>query len=112
LSFYYLIENESVIAQLLLFAGYTYGPLLGLFLLGIFTKIRLRDQWVPYICLAAPILTFYIAATSKAKFGFDFGFFVLALNGALSGMLLWLSGLGLPVNQSTTPSKTTTESSK
>lgn len=112
MSFYYLIENESVIAQLLLFAGYTYGPLLGLFLLGIFTKIRLRDQWVPYICLAAPILTFYIAATSIAKFGFDFGFFVLALNGALSGMLLWLSGLGLPVNQSTTPSKTTTESSK
>mgnify|MGYP001334397964 CR=1 FL=1 len=109
--FYYLIKNESVIAQLLLFAGYTYGPLLGLFLLGIFTNRPLRDQLVPIICVLTPILTYGIASVCKTYFGFDFGFFVLALNGALSALFLWFSGIGLPMYQGTSPGKSTTKSS-
>lgn len=109
--FYYLIKNESVIAQLLLFAGYTYGPLLGLFLLGIFSKRSLRDRYAPIICIATPILTYGISMWCKSHFGFDFGFFVLALNGALSALLLWLSGVGLPMYQGTPPGESTTKSS-
>ena len=109
--FYYVIKNESVIAQLLLFAGYTYGPLLGLFLLGIFSKRTLRDKYAPIICIVTPVLTYCIATLSKTNFGFDFGFFVLALNGALSLILLWFSGIGLPVYQSAPPGKTTAKSS-
>lgn len=109
--FYYVIKNESVIAQLLLFAGYTYGPLLGLFLLGIFSKRSLRDTYAPIICIATPILTYVIATLSKTHFGFDFGFFVLALNGALSALFLWFSGIGLPMYQGTSPGESTTKSS-
>ena len=110
--FYYIIRDESVIAQLLLFAGYTYGPLLGLFLLGIFSKLQIRDALAPYICIAAPIITYGITAFCKTTFGFDFGFFVLALNGTISALLLWISGIGLPMYQRTSPSKSTSKSGK
>ena len=109
--FYYLIKDESVIAQLLLFAGYTYGPLLGLFLLGIFSKHAIRDRYAPLICIATPMLTYGIATLCKSHFGFDFGFFVLALNGALSALFLWLSGVGLPMYQGTSPSESATKGS-
>ena len=108
--FYYIVRDESVIAQLLLFAGYTYGPLLGLFLLGIFSKTQLRDGLVPYICVVAPVLSYVITALCKTTFGFDFGFFVLALNGAISAILLWISGIGLPIYQRTSPSESTSKS--
>lgn len=108
--FYYLIKNESVIAQLLLFAGYTYGPLLGLFLFGICSKRQIRDIFAPLICIIAPILSYCIAIRSKTHFGFDFGFFVLALNGAISGLLLWISSIGLPMYQGTSPSESATKS--
>ena len=110
--FYYIVRDESVIAQLLLFAGYTYGPLLGLFLLGIFSKTQLRDGLVPYICVVAPVLSYVITALCKTTFGFDFGFFVLALNGAISALLLWISGIGLPMYQRTSPSESTSKSGK
>ena len=109
--FYYLVKNESVIAQLLLFAGYTYGPLLGLYLLGIFSKYAIRDSHAPLICVATPILTYGIATLCKTHFGFDFGFFVLALNGALSALFLWFSGVGLPMYQGTSPSESTSKGS-
>lgn len=108
--FYYLIKNQSVIEQLLLFAGYTYGPLLGLFLLGISSKRQIRDKWAPLICIATPLITYFIAMQCKLYFNFDFGFFVLALNGGLSILFLWVSGLGLPMYQDTTPSKSTAKS--
>lgn len=108
--FYYLIKNESVIAQLLLFAGYTYGPLLGLFLFGIVSKRQIRDKFAPLICVIVPILGYYIATMSKVRFGFDFGFFVLALNGSLALILLWFSSFKLPMYEGASPSKTTTKS--
>ena len=110
--FYYIVRDESVIAQLLLFAGYTYGPLLGLFLLGIFSKKQIRDGLAPYICVVAPVLSYGITVFCKATFGFDFGFFVLALNGAISALLLWISGVGLPMYQRTSPSESTSKSGK
>jgi Na+/proline symporter len=108
--FYYFIRDESVIAQLLLFAGYTYGPLLGLFLLGIFSNLQVRDGLVPCIALLAPVLSYGIAVLFKTTFGFDFGFFVLALNGTISALLLWFSGIGLPMYKRTSPSESTAES--
>lgn len=110
--FYYQIRDESVIKQLLLFAGYTYGPLLGLFLLGIFSNRNIKDKWVPLICISSPLLSYFISTTAKELYGFDFGFFVLALNGLLTLVMLYLSGIGLPVYQGTSPSKSTTKSSQ
>jgi Na+/proline symporter len=112
LLFYYFIRDESVIAQLLLFAGYTYGPLLALFLLGIFSNLQIRDGLVPYLCIAAPTISYGVAVLCKTNLGFEFGFFVLALNGAISALLLWVSGIGLPMYQRTSPSESTAKSGK
>lgn len=84
ISFNYLIADESVIAKLFVFAGYTYGPLLGIYTLGIMTRWNLKDKWVPVVAVISPLLGYFISLYLKKKFGFDFGFFILALNGGLS----------------------------
>ena len=84
LIFKYFIADASVIAKIFQFAGYTYGPLLGLYAFGLFTKLNVKDKLVPYICVIAPVLTYLISTYSKNNLGFDFGFFVLILNGALT----------------------------
>ncbi|KGL63959.1 sodium:solute symporter [Polaribacter sp. Hel1_85] len=90
LIFKYFIADASVIAKIFTFAGYTYGPLLGLYAFGMFTKLKVKDKVVPFICLIAPILTYVISFYSKEKLGFDFGFFVLVLNGFLTFISLYL----------------------
>ncbi|MFK8060968.1 MAG: sodium:solute symporter, partial [Polaribacter sp.] len=90
LIFKYFIADESVIANIFKAAGYTYGPLLGLYAFGLFTKLKVKDKMVPIICLIAPILTFIISYQSLYLFSFDFGFFVLVLNGFLTFLGLYL----------------------
>ena len=91
LIFKYFIADASVIAKIFTFAGYTYGPLLGLYAFGLFTKLNVKDRAVPFICLLAPVATYFISFYSKEQLGFDFGFFVLVLNGFLTftGLLLF-----------------------
>ena len=60
LVFKYFIADESVIAKIFTFANYTYGPLLGLYAFGLFTKLKVKDKMVPFICLASPFLTFSV----------------------------------------------------
>ncbi|MCG8183480.1 sodium:solute symporter [Tenacibaculum piscium] len=90
LVFKYFIADASVIAKIFQFAGYTYGPLLGLYAFGLFTKLTIKDKLVPIICIVSPIFTFLISYFSKTLFNFDFGFFVLVLNGLLTffGLLM------------------------
>ncbi|CAI8372170.1 MAG: Sodium/glucose cotransporter [Polaribacter sejongensis] len=90
LIFKYFIADTSVIAKIFTFAGYTYGSLLGLYAFGLFTKLKVKDKMVPAICIIAPILTLIISYYSKEKLGFDFGFFVLVLNGFLTFVGLYL----------------------
>lgn len=88
--FKYAIKDESVIAKLLLFAGYTYGPLLGLFAFGLFTKWQVKDKWVPVLAILSPILSYIISVNSLKWLGFEFGYFILILNGLLTflGLIL------------------------
>ena len=98
---FHWIGNDSVIAQVFTFAGYTYGPLLGLYGFGMLTKLRVRDKLVPIICLASPLLTYLINVNSEALlFGYKFGFELLILNGAVTfvGLLLISKGLKVPTN--------------
>ncbi|MGJ8592362.1 MAG: sodium:solute symporter [Aquaticitalea sp.] len=90
IAFKYIIKDESVIAKLFVFAGYTYGPLLGLYAFGLFTKLNVRDVMVPIIAILSPILSYIISVNSLKWFGFEFGFFILILNGLLTfiGLLL------------------------
>ncbi|MFY0627021.1 MAG: sodium:solute symporter [Reichenbachiella sp.] len=85
------INDDSVINSLFRVAGYTYGPLLGLYTFGLFTKVNVKDQWVPFVCIASPILTYIINANSELLLGgYKFGFELLLLNGLLTfiGLLL------------------------
>ena len=84
IGFKYIIADESVIAKLFVFAGYTYGPLLGLYAFGLFTKWNVRDKIVPAICVAAPILAYVISELTLTYLNFEFGFFILILNGLLT----------------------------
>jgi Na+/proline symporter len=78
-------NSQSLIATVLQVAGYTYGPLLGLYSFGLYTRRQVRDRYVPAISLVAPILTYIISANSAAWFnGYQFGFEVLILNGLLT----------------------------
>ncbi len=80
-----IINNESVISSLFKAAGYTYGPLLGLYAFGLSLKRKVRDNLVPIICLASPVICYCINLYSKEILnGYQFGFEVLILNGALT----------------------------
>ena len=85
------INDDSVINSIFRAAGYTYGPLLGLFSFGMLTKKQVKDRWVLAICLIAPILSYVVDANAATWFnGFRFGFSILIFNGLLTfiGLLL------------------------
>lgn len=88
------LGNTAVINQLFKAAGYTYGPLLGLFSFGILTKRNIKagmGKWLVVICLASPLLSYLLNLYSAQLFyGFTFGFLILALNGLLTFVGLWL----------------------
>ncbi|MDE1193250.1 MAG: sodium:solute symporter [Arachidicoccus sp.] len=86
-----IINNNSMIGIILKLAGYTYGPLLGLFAFGIFSKRKIKDKLVPYVCFAAPIVC-YILDTYQGKiFGeFQIGLELIAINGLLTWLGLWV----------------------
>jgi Na+/proline symporter len=90
LIFKYFIADESVIAKIFTFANYTYGPLLGLYAFGLFTKLKVKDKMVPLICLASPFLTYLLNYVALASVGFDFGFSLLILNGLITFIGLYL----------------------
>jgi Na+/proline symporter len=88
---FHAINDSSVITAVFKAAGYTYGPLLGLFTLGIYTKWQLKDHLVPFVCLIAPIISFIINENSQEWLsGYKFGFMILVLNGALTFLGLFL----------------------
>ena len=77
--------GTDLIGLILTIAGYTYGPLLGLFSFGIFSKRKLREWFVPVVCLVVPILCFVINKNSEIWFsGYKFGNELLILNGILT----------------------------
>lgn len=74
--------KSNVIGSLFTAAGYTYGPLLGLFTFGITTKMMVKDRWVPLVCILSPILSYLLNLYSADLFnGFKFGFEILIVNG-------------------------------
>ncbi len=86
-----LINNQAIINQLFTFAGYTYGPLLGFYAFGLFTKYQVHDKWVPLVAIAAPVLTFIMSYFSESIFnGYQFGFELLIINGliTIAGLLV------------------------
>ncbi len=83
-------SRGDVVSLIFKVAGYTYGPLLGLYMLGMFTKVSVKDKWVPLICVLAPVLTYVLSVFFAKTFNFDFGFINIAVNAGLTvlGLLL------------------------
>ncbi|WP_298264269.1 sodium:solute symporter [uncultured Lutibacter sp.] len=77
-------SKGDVISTIFKVAGYTYGPLLGLYLFGIFTKIKIKDAAVPFICVLMPLLTYYLNHIFITKFSFDLGFMNILVNALLT----------------------------
>ena len=86
------LNDSSVITTLFTAVGYTYGPLLGLFVFGLTTKWHVRERLIPFICILSPVLSYLLACNSeKLLFGYRFGFEILLLNGAFTFLGLWLA---------------------
>lgn len=86
------VNDESVISALFTVATYTYGPLLGMFFYGLFTKRNVRDQAMPYIAIMSPVLCFFLNKYSVVLMGgYQFGFELLIVNGLFTflGMILF-----------------------
>tara|TARA_R110000868_G_scaffold196650_1_gene442620 strand:+ start:1004 stop:1282 length:279 start_codon:yes stop_codon:yes gene_type:complete len=83
-------SKGDVISLIFKVAGYTYGPLLGLYLFGMFSKINVKDKWVPVICVLAPIATYALSLFFIKGYNFVFGFINIAVNAVLTiiGLIL------------------------
>lgn len=85
------VNEKSVIDAVLNVAGYTYGPLLGLFSFGLFTKLQVRAKLVPVVCVLAPMLSYLISSNSEKWLGgYKIGIEILIINGLLTVLGLFL----------------------
>lgn len=87
---FHLVNNTAVIGAIFTAATYTYGPLLGLYTFGLFTKLSVRDKWVPLVCILSPVICYLINLGTGDWLGFS----TLPVNGALTflGLLLISQG--------------------
>lgn len=85
------INQKSVIDAVLNVAGYTYGPLLGLFSFGLFTKREVKDKLVPVVCFVSPLLSYILSSNSAAWFnGYSIGIEILIINGLITFLGLYM----------------------
>ncbi|TCO09623.1 sodium:solute symporter [Natronoflexus pectinivorans] len=84
------LNQDSIINLVYVLAGYTYGPLLGLYAFGLFTKYRIKDKLVVFAAILPPVITGIIDFNAEKWFGFSLGYEKLILNGFLTFVILWL----------------------
>jgi len=97
-------NNTSLIDAIYILVSYTYGPLLGLFAFGLFTRRQPADRLVPYVCVASPLLCLAVDQMAKALWDYRFGYELLMLNGLLTFTGLWLSSRHTRSAECQTPS--------
>ncbi len=86
-------HRQSLIDTVFDVAGFTYGPLLGLYAFGLFTKRQARDRWVPVIAVLSPVVCYVLKLYAPVWLGYRFGFEILLVNGLITFGLLWLSSI-------------------
>ncbi|MFA5819475.1 MAG: sodium:solute symporter, partial [Bacteroidales bacterium] len=85
------LNDRAVIDKLFTIAGYTYGPLLGLYSFGLFTKRKVIDRVTPFIAIVSPLACYFLSRYSEELFnGYKFGFELLLLNGLLTFIGLYI----------------------
>lgn len=88
-----MLNSTSVIDAIYILCSYTYGPLLGLFAFGLFTRRKPQDVLVPYIAVASPLLCFALDNVAQEVWGYKFGYELLMINGVLTFAGLCLSSV-------------------
>jgi Na+/proline symporter len=89
-----VVGNHSVIDAVYVVAGYTYGPLLGLYGFGLYTHRRVRDGWIPFICVLSPLLCYLLSRYSATLLGgYQIGYELLLINGGLTALGLYLASI-------------------
>ena len=84
MAFQYLLKDD-VISNLFKAAGFTYGPLLGLYAFGLFSKRTINDKFAPLVCILSPVISYLLNANSESLFNdYKFGFEILMVNGLLT----------------------------
>jgi Na+/proline symporter len=81
-------SKGAIINTIFKIAGYTYGPILGLYMTGLFSKIKFKEKWVPVACVAAAIITWLLNGYFIKAFHFDFGFMNIFVNALLTILFL------------------------
>lgn len=84
------LNSTSVIDAIYIICSYTYGPLLGLFAFGLFTRWQVKDRYVPYIAIISPVICFAIEMVTRQTTGYEFGYELLMVNGLLTFVGLYL----------------------
>lgn len=87
------IGSDSIINAIYRMASYTYGPLLGLYIAGLYTKLKPVDKYVPYIAIAAPVLCYVLELVMMNVYGYKMGYEMLLINGGLTILGLWILSL-------------------
>ncbi len=83
-------SQGAIINTIFKIAGYTYGPLLGLYLTGFFTKYKLNEKWVPLACIGSALLTWALNEYFLRFYQFDLGFMNIGVNAGLTIVFLYL----------------------
>jgi Na+/proline symporter len=81
-------SQGAIINTIFKIAGYTYGPILGLYLTGLFSGIKPKEKWVPVACIAAPVFTYLLNEVFNRRLQFDFGFMNILVNALLTILFL------------------------
>lgn len=84
-----VLNSTSVIDAIYILCSYTYGPLLGLFAFGLLTRRPVNDRFVPFICIAAPLVCLGFDYGTRALTGYQFGYELLMINGLITFAGLW-----------------------
>lgn len=85
------VNNRSIIDAIYMIASYTYGPLLGMFIFGLFTRQQAYDRWIPYIAVVSPLMCYLLDGVLFRLFGYRFSYELLLVNAALTFAGLYMS---------------------
>ena len=87
---FHQFNHTSLIDAIYTIVSYTYGPLLGLFAFGLFTRHQVHDRWVPLVCVASPIICYAADCWAQQQWNYHFGYELLMINGLLTFVALRL----------------------
>ena len=85
-----VLGQSNILNTIYVAVSYTYGPLLGLFVFGLVSKQRIKDRYVPYVCIVAPILSYVLEWYLLTVFDYKVGYEILIVNGGLTALGLML----------------------